>query len=223
MWRGVSLADAISPDANGATLDSQPLLSGPITQAADGGFTFPIIGGAVQVDPALGAIFAFTPKDNDGKIVTDAPMAFGMRVTIDTSPAGSSGYVLVAGLGSDAALTNSTWAAMDWDGADPRARAGLTNTPNVSGTRTGIGSFVLSAMIRPGGAAAECTIAQVSSSLVTLATGAYNTQALKTTNLDLTAIPVAFFGVFGSGVLGADSPKISVEYFYTALPAGTRL
>ena len=158
MWRGVSLADAISPDANGATLDSQPLLSGPITQATDGGFTFPIIGGAVQTDPALGAIFAFTPRDNDGKIVTDAPMAFGMR-----------------------------------------------------------------AMIRPGGAADKCAIAQVSSSLITLATGAYNTQALKTTNLDLTALPVAFFGVFGSGVLGAASPKISVEYFYTALPAGTRL
>jgi len=222
------LSDALgTPDANGATIDPQPLLTGAIVEVSSGRFRFPVDAGTAQTDPVNGAMVAVPLLDNNGKVITNVPRGFGATVTIHTGGVAQEGLYIVVGVAPTFSVANSVWSAMEWDtaSANPRAVAGGGGTVGVSGVRSGIGSFTCNTLWSPALIANIARAQFVGTSLRISSDDSFSTAASRTTTQAFAAGEgVLFFGVFASEILAtAQSPEFSIEYWCDPIPPGGRL
>jgi len=223
-WQLPLLSDAIAPDANGATLDSQGLLTGPIVEVSPGRFQFPVSGGAAAILPSAGAAIILPFRLPDNSIATTSPRCLVVEIQVHTGGASASGLVLAAGISDDTAGTTVIYGGIDYDGADLRARAGvLAGVFAATAERTGCTKVSTSMLCRAAVSGQDTEVYSVFATLSTDATGNRNTSALKVVGgFYPTGQQYLAISVFGSGVLAAVTPEFSVRYNYGALPFGER-
>lgn len=222
-WVAPNQSDVLTPDANGATLDPQGLLTGPIVWNSDGSIDFPVSGGVAQTNPNMGAVVVLPWRDDANIIALRSPSAFGLRADIIAAPLASSGAVVWAGIANDAALLSVVWSGMDFDAANPRANAANDAVVNVSGTRTGIGSFSGSANFVPGALVTDdVQLKALTTALVNTVGKTTNTTANRTASTDLQGQTFFCFGVFGHAALAGQTISLAPSSFYRQLLEGER-
>ena len=222
-WQKPRLSDVISPDANGATLDTQGLLSGPIVEVSPGRFQVPVVGGTAQTDADTGAVMLFPFRDRNGAIVQYEPRGFGVRITWHTGFANSSGGVIAVGRSTDASGTKTQYCAADWGSTEVRGRGGLdatfaVSTINASGADVEWHADMLAG---PNGTTNKY---DVTTSLFALRDSTGNRVAFQSVPASTDAgVPYFMISVFGSAVLGAKTVEFTAEYWYDESPDGERV
>lgn len=224
-WQYPRLADVISPDANGATLDAQGLLTAAIVEVAPGRFQFTVSGGVAQTLPSAGATIVMPFRSPGGGIATTSPRCLIIEIEVHTGGAPSSGLVLTAGITETTGAVEVTYGGVDYDGANLRARAGgIAGVFTASGERAGCTTVSTSYLIRAAVSGQDCELYSTFVTLTTDTTGNRNTSALKTVGgIYPTGQQYLAISVFGSGVLAGVAPEFTVRYHYGPLPLGERL
>ena len=223
-WRYPTLADVIAPDANGASLDTQSLLSGAIVEVSPGRFRFPVVGGTAQTLPSAGATIVLPFRSPDNEIAATSPRCLIIEIEVHTGGAASSGLVITAGITETTGAVEVTYGGIDY-GADLRARAGgLAGVFTATAERTGCTTMTTSYLIRAAVAGQDCELYSTFATLKTDSTGNRNTSALRVVGgIYPTGQQYLAISVFGSGALAAVSPEFTVRYAYDGLPIGERL
>lgn len=224
-WVLPRLANVLTPDANGATLDSQGLLTGAITEISAGRFNLTVNGGVAKTNPDDGAVMVFDMLDANGTALTNFFRNLTANLTVHTAAPGSSGLVLAYGVAIDGALVESSWAAFDWDLGVPRARSGEEGLFGAStGHATGVaGQYAVT--VEASATATDVAYLQTVRAHIRDATGAVLGTSARANNKNITTTtPKFFIAVFGSKVLaGPYTIEFSVEYAADPIPGSELL
>ncbi len=217
-WQQPSLRDVRSPDANGATRDTQGLLTGPIVEVSPGRFRVSVSGGVAKTNPADGAVMIFDARDINGNIVTNVPRGFSVSVEPHTPFAGSSGGVMMAGLCGDNAMFGNVGGGMDWDNADPRTRVSSTSLLATSLTSATMVNAFFNCSISPALSAPNLANMDTARTHGLDAGGIVLVEAVRTIGRQWPSAPLFYVAVLGSGVLGAATVEFSIRYSYDESP-----
>ena len=133
-WIQPRLADALTPNANGASRDPQGFLTAPIVETAPGQFQFTMNSGpGFAVNPLNGPLLEFPMVDSAGTALAEWPYGVAIRVSIVSpfpalSSAGLAVGILPKEIINAVATEHSVWGGAVWTTGGLKAAAGRSTS-----------------------------------------------------------------------------------------------